>query len=78
MVLNPAPRRRARSQHPYKIYVCGVYAPLDAVQRRALTRAKETGRSIPNSFMSMQHGNIFPEGEGGTNVCYAGVEPVTC
>ena len=56
--------RRARSQHPYKIYACGVYAPLEFCQKRAEGRATASGRYVSDSFLQRQYKSIFPGGEG--------------
>ncbi len=56
--------RRARTNHKYKVVVCGCYAPWDAVKQRCLRRATEEGRHAALGFVRKQHVTIFPGGGG--------------
>ena len=53
--------RRARSQHDYRVVVCGCYAPWEAVQRRGRERAAKSGRHLDEAFARREFDNMFPK-----------------
>ena len=54
--------RRARSCHPYRVLVCGAFAPLEATRARADQRAREEGRHIADGFLRKMFSDIWPAG----------------
>lgn len=52
--------RRARSQHAYRVVVCGCFAPWASVEARCRSRATQEGRHAAIDFVRMQHNVIFP------------------
>lgn len=55
--------RRARSQHDYRVVVCGVYAPWTIVHERSVHRATVEGRYIAEDFAKKEYRKMFPRWE---------------
>ena len=58
--------RRARTQHNYRVVVCGVYAPWSSAQERIEQRFKAEGRSTDEKMAKKTYDTIFPNG----GLCY--------
>ena len=51
--------RRARSQHAYRIVVCGCYAPWPMIEKRITARATKEGRHAAIDFVKMNHNGAY-------------------
>ena len=56
---------RARSQHEYKVIVCGCYAPWEAVKQRSAARAEREGRHVAEDFTYKEHAAMWPRAVAG-------------
>ena len=55
--------RRARSQHDYRVVVCGCYAPWETVRERGRDRAAKEGRHLDEAFAKVNFDVMFPDGQ---------------